>query len=223
MDPKHRDRIAFARLCSGPFKKGMKLKHVRSGKLLPMHNPLMFFAQDRETMEAAFPGDIIGLPNYGNLRIGDALTEGEELHFTGIPSFAPELMQRARPEDPLKAKHLSSALEQLAEEGAARIFKPEIDSNWIVGVVGALQFDVLADRIRTEYNIPVKFEETALYTARWIAAHNPAVLKKFMDSNRGAIANDHDGDPVFLARNAWHLNDAQDKNPEIRFTAPSSP
>lgn len=217
MDPKHRDRIAFARICSGRFKKGMKLTHVRSNKQLVIHNPLMFFAQDRETVEEAWPGDIIGIPNHGNLRIGDALSEGEILHFTGIPSFAPEVMQRARTADPLKAKHLSNALEQLAEEGAARIFKPVTDPNWIVGVVGALQFDVLSDRIRTEYDIPVKFEQTALYTARWLSADDPKVLKSFMDANGSAIANDHDGDPVFLARNAWHLDDAQSKNPGIVF------
>jgi len=128
-------------------------------------------------------------------------------------------MQRARADDPMMAKHLSRALEQLAEEGAARIFKPQMDSNWIVGVVGALQFDVLADRIRTEYDIPVKFEQTELYTARWLSADDPVVLKKFLDTNQGAVANDHDGDPVFLARNAWHLNDAQDKNPAIKFRA----
>jgi len=153
------------------------------------------------------------------LKPGDTFTEGEELQVIGIPSFAPEMMQRARADDPMKAKHLSAALEQLAEEGVARIFKPNIDSNWIVGVVGALQFEVLTDRIRTEYNIPVKFEQTALYTARWITSDEPAKLKAFIDSNQSAIANDHDGDPVFLARNAWHLNDAQDKNPAIRFTA----
>ncbi len=219
MDPKHRDRIAFARLCSGKFKKGMKLTHSRSNKQIVIHNPLMFFAQDRESVEEAYAGDIIGIPNHGNLRIGDTLSEGESLHFTGIPSFAPELMQRARANDPLKAKHLSNALEQLAEEGAARIFKPLTDPNWVVGVVGALQFDVLVDRIRTEYDVPVKFEETALHTARWISADDPKVLKTFMDTNRSAIANDHDGDPVFLARNAWHLDDAQSKNPGIRFTA----
>ncbi len=217
MDPKHRDRIAFARLCSGRFKKGMKLTHVRSSKQLIIHNPLMFFAQDRETVEDAYPGDIIGLPNHGNLRIGDTLTEGEMLHFTGIPSFAPEVMQRARADDPMKAKHLSNALEQLAEEGAARIFKPAIDSNWIVGVVGMLQFEVLADRIRTEYEVPVKFEQTALHTARWVSAEDPKMLKAFVDTNQSAIAHDHDGDPVFLARNSWHLTDAQDKNPAIQF------
>ncbi|MBU6235696.1 MAG: peptide chain release factor 3, partial [Alphaproteobacteria bacterium] len=163
MDPKHRDRIAFARLCSGTFKKGMKLKHVRSQKQLTIHTPLMFFANERESAEVAYPGDIIGLPNHGGLRIGDALTEGEDMVFTGIPSFAPELLQRARAIDPMKAKHLEAALVQLAEEGVARVFKPKMDSGWVVGVVGALQFEVLADRIRTEYNIPVKFEDAALY------------------------------------------------------------
>lgn len=219
MDPKHRDRMAFARICSGQFKRGMKLKHVRSGKMQVIHSPQMFLAQDREMADEAFPGDIIGLPNYGGLRIGDALTEGEDLVFTDIPSFAPELMQRARPDDPLKAKHLGKALEQLAEEGAARVFKPVHGSDWIVGVVGALQFDVLADRIRTEYSIPVKFEATVLHTARWLSAKSPAELKKFIDANQSAIANDHDGDPVFLARNAWHLDDAISKNPDVEFRA----
>ncbi len=219
MDPKHRDRMAFARICSGKFRRGMKLKHVRSGKMLTIHSPQLFFAQDREMAEEAFPGDILGLPNYGGLRIGDALTEGEDLVFKDIPAFAPELMQRARPEDPLKAKHLGKALEQLAEEGAARVFKPIMEADWIVGVVGSLQFDVLADRIRFEYEIPVKFEATPLHTARWLACDDAGKLKAFIDSNRGAIAYDHDEDPVFLARNAWHLDDAMDKNKEIEFTA----
>ncbi len=219
MDPKHRDRIAFTRICSGKFRKGMKLKHVRSGKMLTIHSPQLFLAQDREIAEEAYPGDIIGLPNYGGLRIGDALTEGEELAFTGIPSFAPEYIQRARATDPLKAKHLNKALEQLAEEGAARIFKPYADPDWIVGVVGPLQFDVLRDRIRSEYQIPVKFEETSLYTARWISSENSSVLKAFIDSNQMSIARDHDSDPVFMARNAWHLSDAEEKNKDIVFSA----
>lgn len=218
MDPKHRDRMAFARICSGKFKRGMKLKHVRLGKTQVIHSPQLFLAQDREMAEEAFPGDIIGLPNYGGLRIGDGLTEGEDLIFTDIPSFAPELMQRARPEDPLKAKHLGKALEQLAEEGAARVFKPLQSPDYVVGVVGSLQFDVLKDRIRSEYEIPVKFEQTELYTARWVAG-DPQKLKAFTDSNQSAIANDHDGDPVFLARNAWHLDDARDKHPDIEFKA----
>lgn len=219
MDPKHRDRMAFARICSGKFKRGMKLKHVRSGKMQTIHSPQLFLAQDREMAEEAFPGDIIGLPNYGGLRIGDALTEGEDLVFADIPSFAPELMQRARPEDPLKAKHLGKALEQLAEEGAARVFKPIMDADWVVGVVGSLQFDVLADRIRTEYEIPVKFEQTQLHTARWLSCDDAGVLKAFIDTTRSAIAYDHDDDPVFLARNAWHLSDAEEKNPDIKFKA----
>lgn len=217
MDPKHRDRIAFTRICSGKFTKGMKLRHARSDKMLTIHSPQIFLAQDRESAEEAFPGDIIGIPNHGGLRIGDALTEGEDLTFKDIPSFAPELMRRAKPEDPLKAKHLGRALEQLAEEGAASVFKPVLGSDFIVGVVGALQFDVLADRIRTEYTIPVSFEDTQLYAARWLAADNPADIKKFIEANRAACAYDHDNEPVFLARNAWHLGEAQDKNPGVRF------
>ena len=162
MDPKHRDRIAFVRLCSGHFRRGMKLKHVRTGKMLTLHNPMLFLAQDRELAEEAWAGDIIGIPNHGNLRIGDTLTEGEDLFFTGIPSFAPEMLQKARPTDPMRAKHLGRALQQLAEEGAARVFKPRLDADWIVGVVGPLQFEVLADRIRTEYDVPVRFEATQI-------------------------------------------------------------
>jgi len=217
MDPKHRDRIAFVRLCSGRFHRGMKLKHIRSGKQLTIHNPVMFLAQDREIAEEAWPGDIIGIPNHGNLRIGDALTEGEALQFTGVPSFAPELLQRARPDDPLKAKHLGRALQQLAEEGAASVFKPMIGADWIVGVVGSLQFDVMADRIRTEYEVPVHFERTELLTARWVDADDPNLIKKFVDANKGALAEDHDGQLVFLARNAWHLDRAAEDFPDIRL------
>jgi len=219
MDPKHRDRIAFTRLSSGHFKRGMKLKHSRSGKDVTIHNPLMFFAQEREVAAEAFAGDIIGIPNHGNLRIGDTLTEGESLHVTGIPSFAPEHLQRVRLDDPLKMKHLSSALLQLAEEGAARIFKPRMDSSWVVGVVGPLQFDILADRIRTEYNLPVHFEQAALHTARWIESENKAKLEAFIDQHMANIAEDHDNHPVFLARNAWHLDNAIENWPDIRFLA----
>jgi peptide chain release factor 3 len=217
MDPKHRDRIAFVRMSSGHFKRGAKLFHVRSGKTLTVSNPLIFMAQERERAEEAWPGDIIGIPNYGNLRIGDSLTEGETLHFTGIPTFAPELLQTVRPEDPLRAKHLGRALQQLAEEGAASVFKPRFGTDWIVGVVGALQFEILADRIRTEYDVPVKFEQSELFTARWLRSDDPAALKKFLDANRISTADDHDGEPVFLARNAWHLGRTVDDNPKIEF------
>ncbi len=216
MDPKHRDRIAFMRLCSGHFSRGMKLTHVRSGKQIPLPAPVMFLAQEREIAEDAFPGDIIGIPNHGNLRIGDALTEGEKLSFTGIPVFAPEMLQKVRPVDPLKAKHLGKALFQIAEEGGASVFKPMLGADWIVGVVGVLQFEVLADRIRTEYDIPVIFEPTSLYTARWVEGM-PAELKKLLDTNRAAMAEDHDGALVFLARNAWHLDKAREDFPNIKF------
>jgi len=219
MDPKHRDRIAFVRLSSGHFKRGMKLKHVRSGKMMTMHNPVLFLARDREVAEEAWPGDIIGIPNHGNLRIGDTLTEGEDLHVKGIPSFAPELLQRVRPTDPMKMKHLSRAVEQLAEEGAAKAFKTRLGSQWIVGVVGALQFEVLADRIRTEYDVPVTFETAGLHTARWLTADDPAELKKFTDAHQGDLAEDHDGDPVFLARNGWHLNHTAETWPKLRLLA----
>ncbi|MBO6520418.1 MAG: peptide chain release factor 3 [Rhodospirillales bacterium] len=216
MDPKHRDRIAFVRVCSGQFKRGMKLKHARTGKMLNVHNAVLFLAQDRELAEEAVAGDIIGIPNHGNLRIGDVLSEGEELHFTGIPSFAPEMLQKVRPDDPMKAKHLGRALQQLAEEGAARVIKPSIGADWIVGVVGVLQFEVMADRIRTEYDIPVHFEPTELMTARWVGGEQQQ-MKKFLDGNKAAIGTDHDGEPVFLARNAWHLNKATEDWPDLQF------
>jgi peptide chain release factor 3 len=190
---------------------------VRSGKIMNIHNPVMFLAQDRELADEAWPGDIIGIPNHGNLRIGDALTEGEDLQFNGIPSFAPELLQRVRPTDPLRAKHLEKAIVQLAEEGAAKAFKTRIGGSWIVGVVGALQFDVLADRIRTEYDVPVTFEPAALHTARWLEADDPAELKKFMDANQGDLADDHDDMPVFMARNGWHLQHTAENWPKVKF------
>jgi peptide chain release factor 3 len=217
MDPKHRDRVAFVRLCSGHFARGMKLHHVRTGAQLRVHNPLLFLAQDRELAEEAWAGDIIGIPNHGKLRVGDTLTEGENLHFAGLPSFAPELLQTVRPEDPVRGKHLGKALTQLAEEGAASVFKTHLGSTWIVGVVGSLQFDVLADRVRTEYDLPVRFEGTQLYTARWVEADDPRELKRFREENRPSLADDHTGATVFLARNAWHLERAEKDYPQLRF------
>ncbi|OFX13962.1 MAG: peptide chain release factor 3 [Alphaproteobacteria bacterium RIFOXYD12_FULL_60_8] len=217
MDPKHRDRIAFVRLVSGHFKRGAKLRHNRSGKIMSVANPVLFLAQDRALAEEAFAGDIIGIPNHGQLHIGDTLTEGEALSFVGMPSFAPEMLQKARPTDPLRAKHLGKALQQLAEEGAASVFKPRVGADWIVGVVGSLQFDVMADRIRTEYDVPVIFEGTELYTARWLECDDPLVLKKMMDATQTAIADDHTGAPVFLARNAWHLDRTMQDFPAVKF------
>ena len=216
MDPKHRDRIAFMRICSGHFKRGMKLLHLRNNKQMILHNPVMFLAQDRELAEDAYAGDIIGLPNHGGMRIGDSFSEGENLSFKGIPSFAPELLQKVRAVDPLKAKHLGKALEQIAEEGGASVFKPSIGSDWIVGVVGALQFEVLADRIRTEFDVPVIFEPTSYYTARWVSGEQKEV-ENFINKNNGTMATDHDGAPVFLARNAWHLGKAEEDFPNIKL------
>jgi peptide chain release factor 3 len=217
MDPKHRDRMAFVRLAAGHFTRGMKLVVPRTGKVQSVHNAMVFQANEREVAEDAWAGDIIGIPNHGGLRIGDALTEGESLRFTGIPSFAPEMLRRVRPVDPMKAKHLGRALEQLAEEGAAQTFKMELGSDWIVGVVGGLQFDVLADRIRTEYELPVIFEGTSFERARWVDADDPKDVKKFADANRDNIATDHGGSTVFLARNDWQLNRAKQDWPTIRF------
>ena len=170
MDPKHRDRIAFVRLASGHFKRGMKLLHVRAGKPIAVSSPMLFLAQDRATADEAWAGDIIGIPNHGTLRIGDTLTEGEQLQAVGIPSFAPEVMQVVRADDPLKAKHLQKALTQFAEEGAASVFKTEIGGTFVVGVVGMLQFDVLKERIRQEYDIPVHFEPAPYSAARGLGA-----------------------------------------------------
>jgi peptide chain release factor 3 len=217
MDPKHRDRIAFVRLASGHFTRGMRLTVPRTGKALGVHNAMLFQANERELAEEAWAGDIIGIPNHGTLRIGDALTEGEELHFTGIPSYAPEFLRRVRADDPMKAKHLGRALEQIAEEGAAQVFKLFLGSDFVVGVVGALQFDVLADRIRSEYELPCHFEATAYEVARWVDADDPKLIKRFADANRDNIAEDHSGATVFLARNDWQLNRAKLDWPQLRF------
>lgn len=217
MDPKHRDRIAFMRICSGHFKRGMKLIQVRTGKEIKVPTPVMFLAQERELAEDAYAGDIIGIPNHGQLRIGDTLTEGEKFNFTGIPSFAPELLKSVRALDPLKSKHLGDALRQIAEEGGASIFKPVMGAEWIVGVVGVLQFEVMADRIKNEFGLPVMFEPTQYFTARWISCEDKNELKRFTDANRMNLADDNDGNLVFLARNAWHLNKTREDFPKINF------
>jgi peptide chain release factor 3 len=216
MDPRHRDRVAFVRLCSGRFERGMKLRHVRSGKEMAVRNPVLFLAQDRELAEEAWAGDILGIPNHGVLRIGDALTVGETLTFTGIPSFAPELLQKVRADDPLRAKHLGRALTHLAEEGAAQVFKSLVGGEWIVGVAGALQFDVLASRIKNEYDLPVRFEGTTLHTARWVDGE-PEELKRFLRANETYIAEDHNAAPVYLAPSAYRLKATIEDWPKIRF------
>jgi len=218
MDPKHRDRVAFVRLASGHFERGMKLLHVRSKKPMAVSNPVLFLAADRELAEEAWAGDIIGIPNHGQLRIGDTLTEGEEIRVTGIPSFAPELLRNVRATDPMKAKHLEKALMQFAEEGAAKVFKPNIGSGFIVGVVGALQFEVLASRIDLEYGIPVRFEPSQFTSARWVSGPK-LPLEKFVEANKQHIARDHDGDVVYLTRLQWDIDRAERDYPDLRLTA----
>ncbi|WP_306005955.1 peptide chain release factor 3 [Aquicoccus porphyridii] len=218
MDPKHRDRVAFMRLASGHFKRGMKLTHVRSKKPMTVSAPVLFLASDRELAEEAWAGDIIGIPNHGQLRIGDTLTEGEMLRVTGIPSFAPELLQSVRATDPMKGKHLEKALMQFAEEGAAKVFKPAIGSGFVVGVVGALQFEVLASRIEMEYGIPVRFEPSQFTSARWVDGDRQAV-EKFTDSNKQHIAHDHDGDIVYLTRLQWDIDRIERDHPEVTLKA----
>ncbi len=218
MDPKHRDRVAFVRLASGHFERGMKLTHVRSKKQMAITNPVLFLAADRELAEEAWAGDIIGIPNHGQLRIGDTLTEGEALRVSGIPSFAPELLQGVRAGDPLKAKHLEKALMQFAEEGAAKVFKPSIGSGFVVGVVGQLQFEVLASRIELEYGLPVRFEQSQFTSARWVNGDKQAV-DEFAEANKQHIAHDHDGDIVYLTRLQWDIDRVERDYPDVRLTA----
>jgi peptide chain release factor 3 len=217
MDPNHRDRIAFFRMVSGRFTRGMRLRTV-AGKQIGITSPVMFMAQDREIADEAFGGDVIGIPNHGALRVGDALSESGTVQFQGIPNFAPEILRRVRTKDPMKSKHLRKALEGLAEEGVTQLFTPEIGSDMIVGAVGQLQIEVMAERIATENNLEVLFEQSPWAAARWIASDEKAKFETFLESNRSAIAKDLDGAPVYLAKNAWDVGYVSEKNPAIRFT-----
>ena len=216
MDPNHRDRIAFVRLCSGKFRRGMRLFNVREKKAMNVAAPIFFFAQQRETIDEAFPGDIIGIPNHGTLHVGDSLTEGEALQFIGIPNFAPEILRRVVLEDAMRAKQLNKALNDLAEEGVVQTFRP-VDGAWpILGAVGALQLDVLTSRLKAEYGVSIRLESAPYETARWIAGDDTAV-QRFRDAHRSSIAEDRKSNPVFLARNAWALNRAIEEWPEVKF------
>ena len=219
MDPNHRDRIAFMRLCSGTFKRGMKLTPSGHGKPIAIHSPILFFAQQRELADEAFPGDIIGIPNHGTLRVGDTLSEKADVRFTGLPNFAPEILRRVALKDPTKTKQLRKALDDMAEEGVTQVFYPEIGSNWIIGVVGQLQLEVLLSRLDAEYKVAAGLEPSPYDTARWISADNPADLKAFIDLNKGAMAKDRDGNPVFLAKSAWEVGYVADRYPGVKFAA----
>ena len=216
MDPNHRDRIAFLKLCSGRFSRGMKLKVQNTGKQLSVNAPMMFFASDRELAEDAFAGDVIGIPNHGVLRVGDSLSESGALRFAGLPNFAPEILQRVRVKDPLKAKHLKKALESLAEEGVTQLFRPTMGADFIVGAVGQLQFEVMADRLANEYQLEVIFEPSPFGEARWLSG-DKADVEDFQSKHRSAIGTDIDDQPVYLAKSSWDVGYATERYPKVQF------
>ncbi|MFL9498803.1 peptide chain release factor 3 [Rhodopseudomonas palustris] len=218
MDPNHRDRIAFARLCSGKLTRGMKAKLVRTGKAMPLSSPQFFFAQDRSVADEAFAGDVVGIPNHGSLRIGDTLTEGEDVTFVGVPSFAPEIVRRVRLTDAMKAKKLKEALQQMSEEGVVQVFRPRDGAPALVGVVGPLQLDVLKARLAAEYQLPVDFEVSEFQLARWISSDDRKKLDTFIANNGSSIADDVDGDPVYLAKNEFYLGYTKDRAEGIVFS-----
>jgi peptide chain release factor 3 len=218
MDPNHRDRIAFARLCSGKLTRGMKAKLVRTGKPMSLHTPHFFFAQDRTIADEAYAGDVVGIPNHGTLRIGDTLTEGEDITFVGVPSFAPEILRRVRLMDAMKAKKLKQALQELAEEGVVQVFRPLDGSPALIGVVGPLQLDVLKARLNDEYGLPVDFDVSEFELARWISSSDRGQHDAFTTANRSGIAEDLDGDLVFLARNQFYLDYTRERASGIVFS-----
>jgi peptide chain release factor 3 len=218
MDPNHRDRIAFARLCSGKLRRGMRAKLVRTGKPMTLSAPQFFFAQDRSIADEAYAGDVVGIPNHGTLRIGDTLTEGEDIKFLGVPNFAPEILRRVKLGDPMKAKKLKEALQQMAEEGVVQAFRPLDGAPALVGVVGSLQLDVLKVRLRDEYGLDIDFETPEFQLARWIACEDDKKLNDFVQSNYSSVAEDLDGDRVFMARNQFILDYTSERAPGIVFT-----
>src|SRR5438045_1117713 len=219
MDPNHRDRIAFARLCSGKLSRGMKAKLVRTGKNMSLSSPQFFFAQDRSVADEAFAGDVVGIPNHGTLRIGDTLTEGEDFNFVGVPSFAPEIVRRVRLTDAMKAKKLKEALQQMSEEGVVQVFRPRDGAPALVGVVGALQLDVLKARLDAEYSLPVEFEVSEFQLARWVSSEDRKKLDTFIAANTSSIADDVDGDPVFMAKNEFYLGYTRERAEGITFSS----
>ncbi len=216
MDPNHRDRIAFVRLCSGEFKRGMKLKVSRTDKLLAVNAPIFFLAQERNLAEEAVAGDIVGIPNHGALGVGDTLSEKDGIKFSGLPDFAPEIIRRVRLDDPMKSKQMKRAMTALAEEGAAQVFTPTLGADFYVGVVGALQLDVIEERLKSEYGVAAAMETCGYDAVRWLAGDEAAV-KTFVSLNQGAIAHDRYGSPVYLARSAWEAGYAEQKNPLVKF------
>ncbi|WP_121117623.1 peptide chain release factor 3 [Croceibacterium ferulae] len=218
MDPQHRDRIAFMRMVSGTFRRGMKLVPSGLGKPIAVHSPILFFAQDRELADTAEAGDIIGIPNHGTLRVGDSLSERNDVRFTGLPNFAPEILRRVALVDPTKTKQLRKALDDLSEEGVIQVFYPEIGAQWIVGVVGQLQLEVLVSRLEAEYKVAAMLEPSPFATARWIKGPAEA-QEQFASFNRANLARDRDGDMVFMAKSPWDIGYQQEKHPDLTFSA----
>lgn len=218
MDPRHRDRIAFLRVCSGKYEKGMKLNHVRLGKEVRISDALTFLAGDRTALEEAYPGDIIGLHNHGTISIGDSFTEGETLNFTGIPHFAPELFRRVVLRDPLKSKALQKGLQQLSEEGATQVFMPQINNDLILGAVGVLQFEVVAHRLKEEYKVQCTFEPVSIATVRWIHCDDEVALTKFKRKAHDQLSLDGGGYLTYLAPSRVNLQLMQERYPEITFS-----
>ena len=216
MDPKHRDRIAFFRVCSGRYTQGMKVRHLRENRDMKIPNALTFMANDRVSMTDAVAGDIIGIYNHGQLHIGDTLTEGENLGFTGIPYFAPELFRAARAKDPFKAKQLQKGLKELGEEGAIQVFEGEF-GNLLLGAVGFLQFEIVAQRLATEYKVDAIYESTDVSTARWLSFPNEDVKKRFTDEQATRLARDADGNLVYLATSIYNLQTTQKHWPDVEF------
>ncbi len=217
MDPQHHDRIAFVRLCSGRYLPGMRVQHVRIGREIKVPDALTFMAAERERVEAAYAGDIIGIHNHGTVAIGDTFTQGENLQFTGIPNFAPELFRRVLLKDPLKAKALNKGLAQLCEEGATQLFKPLRNNDLILGAVGMLQFDVVAYRLQTEYSVECKFEGIPVATARWVECEDKKKLEEFRNRAFDNLALDHAGSLVYVAPTQVNLQLTRERWPEIRF------
>ncbi len=219
MDPAHRDRVAFMRICSGKFDKGMKVNHVRIGKNIQVANAITFQADSRKNVEEAFPGDIIGLHNHGTIQVGDTFTQGETLKYGGIPYFAPELFRRVVLKDPLRAKALQKGLVQLTEEGATQLFRPLKNNDLILGAVGILQFDVTAHRLKSEYNVECVYDVSPINTVRWVSAENPAKLEEFKNKAFENLAEDGGGYLVYLATSRVNLQLTQERWPDIHFSA----
>jgi len=219
MDPNHRDRIAFMRVCSGRYSQGMKVKHRRTGKEMKLANAVTFMANERARLDEAYAGDIIGVHNHGQLQIGDVLTEGEALTFKGIPYFAPELFSRARLRDPMKAKQLEKGLRQLGEEGAVQVFMPLVDNTPLIGAVGQLQFEVVEHRLKAEYGVDAVFERAGIHTARWVTCADKLRFNEFVKANQSRLAKDVDGNYAYLADTGVNLRLAQERWPKVEFHA----